>query len=42
MFPTTMDLKLSPEDRQVLTGMLRATTLSAGLARRARIILALA
>jgi transposase len=42
MFPTTMDLILSPEDRRVLTGMLRATTLSAGLARRARIILALA
>ena len=42
MFPTTMDLKLSPGDRHVLTGMLRATTLSAGLARRARIILALA
>lgn len=42
MFPTTMDLILSPDDRQLLTGMLRATTLSAGLARRARVILALA
>jgi transposase len=42
MFSTTMDLMLSPEERQILTGMLRATTLSAGLARRARVILALA
>jgi transposase len=37
-----MDLKLSSEDRAVLTGMLRATTISAGLARRARVVLALA
>lgn len=42
MFSPTMDLKLSPEDRRVLSGMLRATTISAGLARRARVILALA
>ncbi len=42
MFPVTMDLTLSAADRQVLTGMLRATTLSAGVARRARIVLALA
>ena len=42
MFPITMDLMLAPEDRRVLRGMLRATTISAGLARRARIILALA
>jgi transposase len=42
MFATTMDLVLSAEDRRVLTGMLRATTISAGLARRARVILALA
>jgi transposase len=42
MFITTMDLKLSPEDRRVLGGMLRATTLAAGLARRARVVLALA
>jgi transposase len=42
MFPTTMDLKLSADERGVLLGMLRATTLSAGLTRRARIILALA
>lgn len=42
MFNATMDLKLSPEDRRVLNGMLRATTISAGLARRARVVLALA
>jgi transposase len=42
MFSTAMDLMLSPEERQILTGMLRATTISAGLARRARVILALA
>lgn len=42
MFSTTMDLMLSREDRQILTDMLRATTIAAGLARRARVILALA
>ena len=42
MFMPTMDLQLSPDDRRVLAGMLRATTLSAGLVRRARVILALA
>ena len=42
MFLTTMDLILSTDDRRVLMGMLRATTISAGLARRARVILALA
>ena len=42
MFMATMDLILSAEDRRVLAGMLRATTISAGLARRARVILALA
>jgi transposase len=42
MFLATMDLKLSPEERQVLTGMLRATTLAAGVARRARVLLDLA
>lgn len=42
MFSTTMDLMLSREDRQILTDMLRATTIGAGLARRARVILALA
>jgi transposase len=42
MFTVAMSLVLSPEDRRVLTGMLRATTLPAGLARRARVILALA
>lgn len=41
MFTATMDLKLSSDDRRVLTGMLRATTISVGLARRARVILAL-
>ena len=42
MFTTTMELTLSSDDRQILSGMLRATTLSAGLARRARVILAIA
>jgi hypothetical protein len=40
MFLATMDLILSADDRLVLLGMLRATTVSAGLARRARVILA--
>jgi transposase len=42
MFTTTMALKLTANERDVLQGMLRATTISAGLARRARVILALA
>ena len=42
MFSATMDLNLSAADRQLLLGMLRATTLAAGLAKRARVILALA
>lgn len=42
MFTVAMHFKLTPEDRQVLSSMLRATTLSAGLARRARVVLALA
>jgi transposase len=42
MFPTTMALQLSADERRILTGMLRATSISAGLARRARVILALA
>lgn len=42
MFTASMDLILSADDRRVLAGMLRATTLSAGLVRRARVILALA
>ena len=42
MFPCMMHLDLAPDDRQLLQAMLRATTLSAGLARRARVILALA
>ena len=37
-----MTLKLSADERDVLMGMLRATTISAGLVRRARVILALA
>lgn len=37
-----MALTLTPAERQLLQGMLRATTLAAGLARRARVILALA
>jgi hypothetical protein len=42
MFIATMDVRLSDDERQLLRGMLRATTISAGLARRARVILALA
>lgn len=42
MFSVTMDLELSVDERQMLLGMLRATTLGAGLVRRARVILALA
>ena len=42
MFTASMDLILSADDRRVLAGMLRATTLGAGLVRRARVILALA
>ena len=42
MFSPTMAFDLSAEERGILAGMLRATTISAGLARRARVILALA
>lgn len=42
MFTATMDLRLSDDERAILAGMLRATTIAAGLARRARVILALA
>lgn len=42
MFIASMDLVLSADDRRILAGMLRATTLGAGLVRRARVILALA
>lgn len=42
MFSATMDLTISAADRQLLLGMLRSTTLSAGIARRARVVLALA
>lgn len=41
MFTPTMALDLPPDDRRLLRDMVRATTLSAGLARRARVILAL-
>jgi transposase len=42
MFTATMDLTLSPDERRILTDMLRSTTIPVGLARRARVILALA
>ena len=42
MFSPTMDLALSPDDRRILTSMVRSTTLAAGLVRRACVILALA
>jgi transposase len=42
MFSSTMAMLLSDEERGLLASMLRATTISAGLARRARVILALA
>lgn len=42
MFLSTMDLQLAPEDRAIRHGMLRATTVAAGLVKRARVILALA
>ena len=41
MFFTSMALELSPDDRRILTSMVRSTTLGAGLVRRARVILAL-
>lgn len=42
MFTSTMGPILPSADRQVLLSMVRSTTISAGLARRARVILALA
>lgn len=42
MFTHTMGLMLPAAEREVLTSMLRSTTVSAGLVRRARVILALA
>lgn len=42
MFTHTMGLMLPAADREVLTSMLRSTSVSAGLVRRARVILALA
>jgi transposase len=42
MFLATLDLVLSADDRQTLLAMLRATTLAAGVARRARVMLAVA
>jgi transposase len=41
MFPSTMALDLSAADQRLLRSMLRATTLSQALVRRARVILAL-
>ncbi|MBA3405168.1 MAG: IS630 family transposase, partial [Gemmatimonadaceae bacterium] len=41
MFTIAMDIILPAADRKVLTSMLRSTTIPAGLARRARVILAL-
>ena len=41
MFPATMALALSAADQRLLRSMLRATTLSQALVRRARVILAL-
>lgn len=37
-----MELVLSPDDRRIVSSLLRSTTLAAGLVRRARVILALA
>ena len=42
MLSPTMDLTLSADERQILQGMLRATAIAVGLAKRARVILALA
>lgn len=42
MFDATMDLMLSADEREILLGMLRSTSLPAGMARRARVILSLA
>ncbi len=42
MFTIAMDITLPAADRKVLTGMLRSTSIPAGIARRARVILALA
>ncbi|HEY5864299.1 MAG TPA: helix-turn-helix domain-containing protein [Candidatus Tectomicrobia bacterium] len=40
--PTSLTIRLTPADRQTLQAWQRATTIPAGLARRARIILLLA
>ncbi len=42
MFSSTVDFALSPDDQRTLRPLVRATTLAAGVARRARVILALA
>lgn len=42
MFASSVDLTLTAAERQTLAAMLRATTLSTGVARWARVILALA
>ena len=39
--PTSLTIRLTPADRQTLQAWQRATTIPAGLARRARIILLL-
>lgn len=41
MFMPTMDVVLSADDLRILRSMIRSTTLSAGLVRRARVLLAL-
>lgn len=42
MFTPAMDLVLAPDDRRVLEQMLRQTSLSQALAKRVRVVLALA
>jgi hypothetical protein len=39
---TTLEIQLTPEERQTLVSWQRSTTISAGLAKRSRIILLLA
>ena len=42
MFTAHMDLVLAPDDRRTLEQMLRQTTLSQAIAKRVRVVLALA
>jgi hypothetical protein len=42
MFTTSMDLVLAPDDRRTLEQMLRQTTLSQAIAKRVRVVLAVA